>query len=29
MSSKMPFTNKDVHLTKAFEKENMTLQVNC
>jgi len=25
----MPFTDKDGHLTKAFQKENMTLQVNC
>jgi len=23
----MPFTDKDGHLTKAFQKENMTLQV--
>jgi len=28
-SSKMQFTDKDGHLTKAFQKENMTLQVNC
>jgi len=28
-SSKMPFTDKNGHLTKAFQKENMTLQVNC
>jgi len=25
----MPFTDKDGHLTKAFHKETMTLQVNC
>jgi len=25
----MPFTDKDGHLTKAFQKENMALQVNC
>jgi len=28
-SSKMPFTDKDEHLTKASQRENMTLQVNC
>jgi len=27
-SSKMPFTDKDGHLRKAFQKENTTLQVN-
>jgi len=25
----MPFTDKDGHLIKAFQKENMTLQVNA
>jgi len=25
----MPFTDKDGHLTKVFQKEKMTLQVNC
>jgi len=25
----MLFTDKDGHLTKAFQKEKMTLQVNC
>jgi len=29
MSSKMPITDKDGHLTKAFQKENMKLQVYC
>jgi len=28
-SSKIPFTDKDGHLTKTFQKENMALQVNC
>jgi len=28
-SSKMPFTDKDGHLRKAFQRKNMTLQVNC
>jgi len=28
-SSKMRFTDKDGHLTTAFQKKKMTLQVNC
>jgi len=27
--SKMPFTQRDGHLTKAFQRKNITLQVNC